>query len=60
MPFARNYSEQRNVFRNSSLFRNPAERVEGVDRFEMSFENVLNDKKEITLLGDFQRLVNFN
>ena len=38
-----------------SLYRNPAERVEWVDRFEMSLENVLNDKNEIILLGDFNK-----
>ena len=38
-----------------SLYRNPAEWVEWVDHFEMSLENVLNDKKEIILLGDFNK-----
>ena len=38
-----------------SLYRNPAEWVEWVDRFKMSLKNVLNDKKEIILLGDFNK-----
>ena len=38
-----------------SLYRNPTERVEWMDRFEQFFENVLNEGKEIILLGDFNK-----
>ena len=51
MPLVRNYSKQRNVFLIGSLYRNFAERVEWVDRFEMSFENCSNDKNESSCQG---------
>ena len=38
-----------------SLYRNPTERVEWMDRFEQFFENVLNEGKEIILQGDFNK-----
>ena len=38
-----------------SLYRNPIERVEWVDRFERSIDVVLNERKETILLGDFNR-----
>ena len=38
-----------------SLYRNPAERVEWVDRFEKFLETALNERKEIILLGDFDK-----
>ena len=40
-----------------SLYRSPAERVEWFDRFEMSLENVLNDKNEIIMFGDFNKVL---
>ena len=38
-----------------SLYRNPNERVEWVDRFEKFIDVVLNEGKEIILLGDFNK-----
>ena len=38
-----------------SLYRNPTERFEWMDRFEQFFESVLNEGKEIILLGDFNK-----
>ena len=44
-----------------SLYRNPTERVEWMGRFEKLFETVLNEEKEIILLGDFNKdLLNAN
>ena len=44
-----------------SLFQNPTERVEWMDRFEQFFETILNEEKEIILLGDFNKdLLNAN
>lgn len=44
-----------------SLYRNPSERVEWVERFEKFLDIVLHDNKEIILLGDFNKdLLNSN
>lgn len=44
-----------------SLYRNPTERVEWIDRFEEFLENILIAGKEIILLGDFNKdLLNAN
>ena len=38
-----------------SLYRNPTERVEWLDRFEQFCESALNEGKEIILFGDFNK-----
>ena len=38
-----------------SLYRNPTERVEWVDRFENFMDTVLKERKETLLLGDFNK-----
>ena len=44
-----------------SLYRNPTERVEWLDRFEQFCEHALNEGKEIIILGDFNKdLLNSN
>ena len=55
MHSALNYSKKRKVFLERFPIQNSTERVEWVGRFEMSFGNVWNDKKEIILLGDFNK-----
>ena len=37
------------------LYRNPAERAEWADRFDTLIDRVLMDKKEIIMLGDFNK-----
>ena len=55
MHSALNYSKKRKIFLERFPMQNSTERVEWVGRFEMSFENFWNDKKEIILLGDFNK-----
>ncbi|MEW8542134.1 MAG: endonuclease/exonuclease/phosphatase family protein, partial [Candidatus Thiodiazotropha sp.] len=44
-----------------TLYKNPSEKVEWNDRFEIFIEHVLTEDKEIVLLGDFNKdLFNFN
>ena len=47
--------EKGKSFLVGSLYRNPNERVEWVDRFEKFIDVVLNEGKEIILLGDFNK-----
>lgn len=44
-----------------NLYRNPAERADWSDRFDSLIDRVLRDKKEIIILGDFNKdLLNIN
>ena len=48
-------------FLKGSLYRNPAEKVELVDRFENCMDLVFKERKEIILVGDFNKdLLNSN
>ena len=47
--------EKSKFFLVCSLYRNPNERVEWVDRFERFMNVVLNERKEIVLLCDFNK-----
>ena len=43
------------------MYRHPAEKIEWVDRFENCTYLVLKERKEITLVGDFNKdLINSN
>ncbi|MCG8078589.1 MAG: hypothetical protein JAY75_20420 [Candidatus Thiodiazotropha taylori] len=47
--------KQGKPFLLGTVYRNPAERVDWTDRFENLIDNVFKDKKEILILGDFNK-----